>query len=411
NGFLAMSEIAFVSVKRFKLEEKAKKGNRSAEKALLLLQEPEKFLSAIQVGITLIGILAGAFGGYALAEDLAPYIARADYLKEYASEISFALVVSVITYLSLVIGELVPKRIAMNNPERVTLIMVSPMYFITRAFTPIVSFLSVSTKFLLMIIRIKKTENVSVTEDEVKSLLEIGTLHGVFEKEESEIIKKIFSFNDKRVSALMVPRKDIQWINSAMSNREIFEFISTHNYSRYVVGENNIDNLVGMIISKKFLLEYNKNPEVDISSIIDEILIVPESNYSIDLIEKFRQQKTNMAVVVDEFGGTQGLITLHDLIENIIGEFPESFEEVSQKIIKRKDGSYLLDGLTEISRISELLGIIFLPDDYKTLGGFIMHKLGKIPEEGDKVLYQNYIFEVIDMDDKRVDKVLLIRKD
>lgn len=411
NGFLAMSEIAFVSAKRFKLEEKAKKGSEPARKALALLREPEKFLSAIQIGITLIGILAGAFGGYAMAEDLTPYINKIDYLKPYSIEISFAIIVTAITYLSLVIGELVPKSIALNNPEKITLLMAALMYFISKAFAPFVWLLSISTKFIIFLFRIKKSEEPPVSEDELKSLLEFGKLHGTFGIKETEMIKKIFSFNDKRVIEIMVPRTKIEWIDISMANQEILHFISSHNYSRYVVCENNIDHTLGILESKEFLLKYQINNTFDLRTILNEILFVPTSIYSIELFEKFRIHKTNIALIVDEYGGTQGLITLHDLIENIVGDIPEKFDKTEPEIFERKDKSYLVDGSIEIKKLSELLFIEFTAKDYTTLGGFLMKRLGKIPEVGDIVTYSIYKFEVMDMDGKRVDKVLIEKLD
>jgi len=407
NGLLAMSEIAFVSAKKFKLEAKAKKGSEAAKKALELLREPEKFLSAVQIGITLVGILAGAFGGYAMAEDLTPYLNKIDFLKPYSIEISFAIIVSLITYLSLVIGELVPKSIALKDPEKITLRMAGLMHFISKVFAPFVWFLSISTKFIVVFFRIKKSEEPPISEDELKSLLDFGTVHGTFEKEESEMIKKIFSFNDKRVSEILIPRTEIEWIDSTFSNQEVFQFISTHQYSKYVVCERNLDNLIGILDSKEFLLKYHLDASFELRSILTEPLIVPYSIYSIELFEKFRINKTNIALIVDEHGGTEGLITLHDLIEDIVGEIPEKFEESEQNILKRKDGSYLVDGSTEITKVSELLSVEFQVKEYTTLGGFIMNYLGKIPKEGDILNYGLYKFEIVDMDGKRVDKVLI----
>ncbi|MBM4177080.1 MAG: HlyC/CorC family transporter [Ignavibacteria bacterium] len=411
NGFLAMSEIAFVSAKRFKLEEKAKKGSESAKKALFLLSEPEKFLSAVQIGITLVGILAGAFGGYAMAEDLTPYISQIEYLKSYSIEISFAIIVTTITYLSLVIGELVPKSIALNNPEKITLLMASLMFFLAKAFAPFVWLLSVSTRFIIFLFRIKKSEEPPVSEDELKSLLEFGKLHGTFENEETEMIKKIFSFNDKRVLEIMVPRTEIEWIDISMTNQEVLDFISSHHYSKYVVCENNIDHTLGILESKEFLLNYNINHSFDLRTTLNDILFVPSSIYSIELFEKFRIYKTNIALIIDEYGGTQGLITLHDLIENIAGDIPEKFDITEPEIFERKDKSYLVDGSIEVKKISEHLLIEFSAKDYTTLGGFLMKRLGKIPELGDIVTYGIYKFEVIDMDGKRVDKVLIKKVD
>ncbi|MBU2494689.1 MAG: hemolysin family protein [Bacteroidetes bacterium] len=407
NGLLAMSEIAFVSSKRFKLEESARKGNEAAKKALLLLKEPEKFLSAVQIGITLIGILAGAFGGYAMAEDLNPFIEKIDYLRPYSIEISFFIIVALITYLSLVIGELVPKSAAMNNPEKITLLTAPLMYFLTKIFTPLVIFLSLSTKLVLFFLRIKKNEEPPVTEEELKSLLTLGTRHGTIEKEESEMIKRIFSFNDKKVTAVMIPRNEIEWIDVTLTNKEIFTFISSHHYSRYFVCDKNIDNLLGYIDVKEFLIKYSIKHDFDFRTIINEALAVPEHFYSINLLDKFRARKTNLALIIDEYGGSKGMITLHDLIEDIFGDLPEKHEAPEQNIIKRKDGSFLIDGSTDIIKISSLLSIEIEADNFSTLSGFIMFHLDRIPKEGDIFNYGMYDFEVIDMDGRKVDKILV----
>lgn len=411
NGLLAMSEIAFVSSKRYKLEQKAEKGNRSAKTALLLLEEPDKFLSAIQIGITLIGIVAGAFGGYAMAEDLEPYIKKIYYLQEYSAEIAFTLIVAFITYLSLVIGELAPKSIAINYPEKITIIMAPAMFLIRKIFTPIVVILSYSTKFLLFILRVKKNEEPPVTEEELKSLLEKGTIYGTIEKKESEIIKKVFSFNDKKVLSIMIPRKEIRWIDAAMSNMEIFDFISANHHSRYLLCDNSIDSPIGLINAKEFLINYKNNPNLDIKKIKKDLLVVPDFVYSMSLLEKFRKKKTKVALIVDEYGGTQGIVTLHDLIEDILGELPEHYEQEKLQIIRRNDGSYLADGLINIRDLSDILSIELQSSDFSTLSGFVMNHLGRIPTEGDIIEFESYLFEVIDMDGKRIDKILISQKE
>ncbi len=407
NGLLAMSEIAFVSAKKYRLEEKAKNGNKSAIKALILLEEPGKFLSAVQIGITLVGIFAGAFGGYALAEDITPLIAQVALLRNYAVEISFAVIVTTITYLSLVIGELVPKNIALNNPEGMTLLMAPTLYYITKIFSPVVWFLSFSSKTILSILRIKENKEPPVTEEELKSLLDLGIKHGTFEKEESEIIKKVFNFNDKKISSVMIPRSEIEWIEISLPVNEIINFISLHNFSRYLVCTEGLDNVAGIIESKDFLIKYNNNPDLKIQEVLSEAIFVPGTMYTIDLLDTFKSKKNNIAVVVDEYGGTQGLITLHDIIENIFGEIPEKFDEPVQNFIRREDGSYLVDGLTDIVKVEEFFRIKINSEDYSTLSGFIMHQTGNIPKEGDVFRYDNLKFEVVDMDGNRVDKVMI----
>lgn len=411
NGLLAMSEIAFVSAKRFRIEEEANNGNMSARKALVLLEEPEKFLSAIQIGITMIGILAGAFGGYSMAEDLTPYIDQIEYLKKYSLEISFAVIVAGITYFSLIIGELVPKSIALNNPEKITILTAPAMFLLSKVFAPFVWFLSISTRLIIFLLGIKKRNEPHVSEEELKSLLEFGKSKGAFEKEETEMIKKIFSFNDKRVMEIMVPRMEIEWIDTEMSHDEILKYISTHHYSKYIVCKGSIDKAFGILDSKEFLIQYHFDPAFDLIDIISDILVVPSSIYSIELFEKFRVYRTNIALIVDEHGGTRGLITLHDLIENIVGDIPEKFDKDEQEIFEKKDNFYLINGSIEISKLSNLLKIEFKAKDYTTLGGFLMKKLGKIPSDGDRLEYENYDFEVLEMDEKRVGKVRIQKLD
>lgn len=410
NGLLAMSEIALLTVKKFRLEEKAKKNNQSAIKAINLINEPEKLLSTIQIGITLIGIVAGAYGGYTLAEELTPHISQVELLKPYAAEISFISIVTLITYLSLVIGELVPKRIAIYFPEKISLLMAHPLYIMTKIFAPFVAFMSLSTKFILYLLPEQKEEP-PVTEDEFKSLLELGEEHGTFEKEETEMIKKILSFNDKKVSSIIIPRTEMDWINLSMTNEEVFRFISNHPYSKYPVFDTDIDNFIGFVQAKEFLIKYFDDKNFDLRTIAHDPVIVPETIYTIDMLEKFRTTKTNIALIIDEYGGTLGIVTLHDLMENIFGDLPEKHEKDSRKIIQRKDGSFLIDGLVTIKEVSELLDIDFKSVGYTTMSGFIMHQIGKIPEEGEIIFYNNYHFEIVDMDGKRIDKLLVKKAD
>ena len=285
------------------------------------------------------------------------------------------------------------------------------MYSITKIFSPLVGFLSVSTKVFLWVFRIKKSDEVPVTEEELRSLLELGTKYGTFEKEESEMIKKVFKFNDKKVNAILIPRPDIDWIDINNNNNEIFNFIKSHNYSRYPVCENNLDNCHGIIESKEFLINFIENPNFELKNVIKETLIVHESIFTVDLLEKFRDSKSNLALIVDEYGGTKGLITLHDLIEDIFGELPEEFDSDEKRIIVRKDGSFVVDGLVEIQEIIEKLSLNIHEPDYSTLSGFIMHQLGTVPTEGEEFDYGNYKFEIIDMDGKRIDKVLIKKID
>lgn len=410
NGLLSMSEIAFISIKKFKLEEKARRGSKNSSAALLLLEEPEKFLSSIQIGITLIGIVAGAYGGYTIAEDVNAFFVSINLFIGYSDKIAFWFVVLLITYFSLVVGELVPKSIALKYPEKIVLLTARFIYFLNMSFAPFVWFLSKSTNLIIRILGIGNKAEPVVTEEEVISLIESGEKEGMFANQETEMIKQVFELNDKTVSDILIPRQNVEWIDISSSNKEIYEYLSTHNYSRYIVCEKNLDNIIGVIEAKEFLVNYVKNNSFDLKQIITEPLIIPGSVYATGLITKFKEKKCNVALVVDEYGGTEGLVTLHDLVENIFGDLPEKHEEAQTPIIQRQDGSYLVDASTDIKEVMNFFMIDIDADDFSTLGGFIMKELGKIPQETDSFEYGKWIFEVIDMDGRRVDKVLVKHK-
>lgn len=408
NGFFAMSEIALVSSKKARLEDYAKKGKKGAKVALSLLNEPEKFLSSVQVGITLIGIIAGAYGGLALAEDLTPFFEKFELFKAIAYELSVAIVVALITYLSLVIGELVPKTIAFNNPEAISIVVAPIMKFLSVAVSPIIWFLSFSTKIILKIFRIKKTTQPPVTEEELKILIEQGSKFGTLQSEETEMIQSIFRFGDRRADSIMTNRQDVVWIDLKDSTEKIRDIIVKNKFSKYPVCDGSLDKILGIMSIRDFLEKIFSVDNVDLRSIIIPPVIVSENTNSLKVLDKFRETKNYTAIVIDEFGAVQGMITLHDLVENIFGDLPEMFEHSEEDIFYEKDGSMLIDGSYLVDGLRDKLNIHFLEEDkYNTLGGFVMYRLNKIPHTGDSFEYENYIFKVMDMDGKRVDKVLV----
>jgi len=410
NGFFAMSEIAIVSSRKSKLDTLARNGNKGARTALKLLEHPENFLSAVQIGITLIGIVAGAYGGTALAEDLVPYINKFSALKEYSIEIAFSIVVGLITYFSLIIGELVPKTLAFNNPERLASFSAPLMSILATTTKPIIWLLSISTKLFLKILFIKRNKENPITEEELKYMLEQGTQQGTFEKYETEIIKSIFRFGDRKASSIMTQRQDIIFLDINLSQKEITEVIEKNNKNIYPVCDGSLDDLIGIIDSSEFLLEALKKDNFQIKDILYNPMYIPESVRAVKVIEKFRYAQKHFAVVIDEHGSVNGIITLHDIIENILGDLPKKDDEADEpKIVERSDGSYLIDGIIMIDELNDKLKInIQLKDkSFVTLGGFILDKLGKIPTEGENFIQNDYYYEVVDMDEKRVDKVLV----
>lgn len=410
NGFFAMSEIAIVSSRKSKLETLAKNGNKGAGTAIKLLEHPENFLSAVQIGITLIGIIAGAYGGTALAEDLVPFFSTFSFLKEYAHEIAFIFVVGMIAYFSLIIGELVPKTLAFNNPEGLASFAAPIMSILATTTKPLIWLLSISTKLFLKLLFIKQNKENPITEEELKYLLEQGTQQGTFEKYETEIIKSIFRFGDRRASSIMTERRDVVIVDINLSQQEITEIIEKNNKKVYPVCDGSLDNFIGIIDSSEYLLEALKSDDFQIKKILYNPIFIPESVKALKVIEKFRYAQRHFAVVIDEHGSVIGIITLHNIIENILGDLPEKDDEVEvPKIVERKDGSFLVDGIIMVDELNDKLktNIELVDKGFVTLGGFMMDKIGKIPQAGDNFIYNDHYYEVLDMDEKRVDKVLI----
>ncbi|MBN2275947.1 MAG: HlyC/CorC family transporter [Bacteroidales bacterium] len=413
NGLFAMYEIALVSSRKFRLEEKARFGNKGAAMALKLLQKPENILSAIQVGITLIGIFAGAYGGVAIAEDVAPIIAKIPVLASYADTIALILIVGFITYLSLIIGELVPKTLALNNPEIISSFFSPGMKVMGSVFYPVVWILALSTKLVLKIFGVKSKEQPPVTEEELRYLLKKGSESGIIEKEESEIITEVMRFADRRASHIMIQRMDVKWLDINADLQEIVDAAVSSDHMLLPVCKNNIDDIKGIVNVKDLLAEYVTNKTVEIEKLLTEPLFIPERVLAVKILELFRKTKKHFGVVVDEYGSMVGIITLHDLAENIMGELPGMTDVDEPEIFQREDGSFIIDGLMKLDVLKDLLGLysFFEPDEEKadihTVGGLAMHKLNKVPHAGNIFTIGHYRFEIIDMDGTRVDKVLV----
>jgi putative hemolysin len=403
NGLLALSEAAMLSVRKTRLQERINDGDKRARLALKLAENPNRFLSTIQIGITVIDVLIGAISGATIARLLAGVFARIPALAPYSDAIGLGIVVIIVSYLSIVLGELVPKRLALQSADDVASAISSPMYFVSRLFTPLVWLLGKSTDLILHVLRVKHTDEVSVTEEEFLVQLDQGTQAGVFEEAEQDMVEGVFSLSDQRVNALMTPRNEIVWLDVNDSVAEIRQKIKESPYSRFPVAEDSLDNVLGIIKAKDLLLADLKNGS-DLKQIIRPPIHIPETAFGSRALEMFRETKRDLMLVVDEFGVVQGLITLADILEEIVGAF-----EGGPQATQRQDGSWLLDGMLANDEFKEIFNLRRLPDEeeYETLGGFILLKFGRIPQAADVFEWGGLRFEVMDMDGSRVDKVLV----
>lgn len=411
NGFFALAEMAIVSSRTGRLEHMASQGDRGAARALQLAEEPTDMLSAVQVGITLIGILTGAFGGATLSGYVAVWLKEVPALARFADSVSLGLVVAGITYVSLVAGELVPKRIALNNPESIAAFVARPIGVFVLINRPLVRLLSFSTRFVLAVLRAKPPDEPPVTEEEVKVMIGQGAQHGVFEESEREMVENIFQLSDMRAGALMTPRVQIEWLDLEDSAHQNLNIIAAGRHSCFPVAKGSLDEIVGVVFTKDLLADHVAGKELDLEHSAREPIYVPRSMPALKMLETFREEKMTIALVIDEFGGIDGLVTLNDIMEHIVGEIALGDEANGEEAVRREDGSWLLDGMMDIEDFKELFAFDELPEEeragYQTLGGFVISYLGDIPQAGDSFTWGEYRFEVMDMDRTRVDKVLV----
>lgn len=411
NGLLSMSEIAVVSARRARLQQRAAAGDEGAAVALELARAPNRFLSTIQIGITLIGVLTGAFSSSTIAHQLAGLVVQVPVLAPYAEQIGFAVVVVLISYLSLVLGELVPKRLGLNGAERLASAVARPMQALARAAGPAVWFLSASTDAVLRLMRVQLHAAQPVTEEEIKLLLEQGAEAGVFEEAEHELLEGVLDVADLRASALMTPRHLIAGFDVEDPVDENLRRIRASGHSYFPVYEGSLDEVLG-VVSVRDLWDRSVGGEpFDVRASLLQPLFVPESMPALHVLEQFKQTGVHIALVTDEYGSIQGLVTLIDVMEAIVGDVTPPGAGESLPAVQRADGSWLLDGLLGVAEVKEVLGLSFLPNEedryYQTLGGFIMSYLGRIPALEDQFDWAGYRFEVIDLDGHRVDKVLV----
>jgi putative hemolysin len=410
NGIFAMSEIAVVSSRKARLQQLANEGNAKARAALKLAESPNNFLSTVQVGITLIGVLTGAFGGATIARNLASYLQQIPVLAPYSQAIALGIVVLTITYLSLIIGELVPKRLALNSPERIAANIAMPMRMIAVIASPAVYLLSASTDFVLRILGIGPSTEPLVTEEEIKVLIEQGTEAGTFEVAEQDMVERVFRLGDRPVSALMTPRPEIVWLDLEDSLEVNRHRIINGGHSRFPVCQGGLDNVLGIVPVSELLARCLSNQPLDLTVSLRQPVFVPESTRGLKVLEMFKQTGTHIALVVDEYGVVQGLVTLNDILIEIVGDVPSDDDQEEPQAVQREDGSWLLDGMLSIDEFFELFAIKEVSAEhrgsYQTLGGFVITHLGRIPTASDYFEWQGMRIEVIDMDGNRVDKVL-----
>ncbi len=407
NSLFVIAEISLVSARKARLELYASKGSSNARTALELAENPETFLSAAQIGITLIAILTGVYSGEKFSEDFAPFIAQIPFLKEYAHNIATGVIVMIVTFLSIVFGELVPKRLGLLQAERIAMAVARPMKIFAQAVSPISFLLNTLSNFIFRLLRIKTVQDNQVTEEEIKAIISEGTEQGTIEEAEQEIIERVFHLGDRNITSLMTHRNDIIWFDLNDSEASIKEKINGEPHSIYPICDGDLDNIKGMVSIKDL---YVSDDFKLFKELMKPALFVPENNSAYQVLEKFKERKIQSCFIVDEYGSLKGMITLNDILEAIVGDLPETHIE-DYGIFRRDDGSYLVDAQIPfydfLSKFEKTEWMNEGEQEFDTLAGFILHELERIPHAGEKFEWKGFTFEIIDMDGHRIDKVLL----
>lgn len=414
NAVFSMFEIAFVSSRKSRLEEKASKGNTSAKSILKQLEQPERTLSVVQMAMTLASIVSGAYGGIAIAGHVISILPNTEWWIEYGYTIAVITVIIGISYLTLVLGELVPKTLAMNNPEKIAISLNPYIRVIAILFFPFVWFLSISTKLFIRIFRIKTNSDPPVTEAELRFMISKGTEHGVLEEQESEIIHDVMDFADKSAYSMMTPNKDLVWLNVNDDEKEILQTVINAPYSVFPVCNESIDKVIGIVDVKDIFRQLNQQTALNLKAIMTVPYFIPETVMAMQLLDDFKRERIKMGIVVNEYGETHGVVTIQDIIDDVLGDFPDKTQDHQPHFIEREDGSLLFDGDYQLDDLLDYLHLDGENEEVKeikqnvsTLGGFIMYILKKVPTEGEHIIFDNYRFEVLDMDGNRVDKLLI----
>jgi putative hemolysin len=408
NGVFSMSEMALVSARRARLQPLADEGNKGAQTAIQLMEHPDRLLSTVQIGITLISVLAGVFGGASLSVHLEESIRTGiPSLAPYADALAPAMIVGLTTYLSLVIGELVPKRLALQNPERLARTVAIPMKWISIFAAPLVGILSLSTSFVIRILGAQPSTEPTVTEVEVLSMIEQGVEGGVFEASEQDMVAGVMQLDVRLVRQIITPRTNIVWFDVDEDAGEIRRKMADKTYSAYPVCRNDMDDVLGIVFSKDLALQLLGGTPLNLEAIMKPPLFVPETVSVAEVVRQFKQTGMRSALVIGEHGGIEGLVTLTDVVEEIIGDV----ESNDPMFTRREDGSYLIDATIPIDRFTELFPALVVPPDesgaYQSAAGFVLTRLGRIPQAGDFFQWLKYRIEVVDMDGVRIDKLLV----
>ncbi len=413
NGAFAMSELAIVSARRARLMALQRKGSEAAGAALALADDPQRFLPTVQVGITMVGVLAGAFGGARLSSLLAEGVALIPGLAPIAQEVAFALVVILITYLSLILGELVPKQLALREPEKIAVVVARPLGWLSRATGPVVWVLSTSSSLVLRLFGRHVPQDQAVTEEEVKAVVAEGATSGAIEREERQMIERVLRLADKPVRALMTPRPELDWIDRTAAPEDVAARLRSSNVTRFVVSEGRIDNVVGVVAAKDLLDQLLEGAPLSLARALRQPLVLPDTLSALDALERMRGDPIGMALVLDEYGSFEGVVTASDLLEAIVGELGPEPEAESRPAVRRHDGSLLLDGMMASDELKSRLDLPDLPREgtYHTVAGLMLALLQRVPREGDRIAWAGWRFEIIDMDGRRVDKVLAVREE
>lgn len=405
NSIFVLSEMSVASSRKARLQQRINDGDKGAKTALDLIQNPNLFLATVQLGITLVGVFVGAVGGATLAEPLAALLARIPQLAEFAESLALGIVVIAITFFSIILGELVPKRIALHNPERIASTLAMPMLVISKLFAPFVWLLGRITDLILKAMGVKPGTEPPVTEEEIQLMIDQGTQAGIFEEAEHDMVEGVFSLGDRRVYSLMTPRTDIVYLDVNDTLDEIRQKISDSEYSRFPVRQGTLDMILGIVKARDLLVRSLGGEAIKLKDILKPAFFIPETMFASRALEIFKEKGTEILLVIDEFGGLQGLLTINDILEEIVGQIELEEPQATQ----RQDGSWLLDGMLEVDEFKEIFKLHVLPheDEYETLSGFVMMSLKRVPQSADHFEWHGLRFEVIDMDGRRVDKVLV----
>jgi putative hemolysin len=409
NGLLAMSEVALLTSKRAKLTALAAKGKKSAQIALKISEDPTQFLSAIQIGITSIGLLSGIVGEAVFAKPLAIWLQSLGVPLAAASIGATVAVVIIVTFVAITIGELVPKRIGQSHPEAISAVVARPMSFLTAATKPFVVVLGGTTNALLRLVGIGKHQTALVTEEEIQAILDEGAIAGLIEDQERMLVKNVFRLDDRKVGSLMVPRSDVTFVDKNAPLEKTIETISKTLYSRIPVCDPDLDSVIGVMRTRRALADLATGKKFDVETQLEVPLYVPETLTGMDLLKKFKEARTHMAFVVDEYGSLEGLVTMQDIFDSLTGEI-SILSEPERGPVQRADGSWLLEGDTSIHDLQDCLGVTDFPDQAKanfhTVSGLVLLLLGRMPMVGDTVVFDGWILEVVDLDGHRIDKIL-----